>query len=193
MQDSPTEHTSSRFTQDSMAETTPFIPSGYRVEPANRYVSGGGLRAGAAYGSFFARFAALVIDGLIIAFVLWLVWTAVTLSIEPLGELAGESVGSVVGAILVVLSLLVSIVFPVVYHVFQETGPGQATLGKQIMGLRVITTKGHTLSSFQSAGRCLARYFLSGAFMSLGYFLALLTDRKQALHDLLLGTIVVKE
>jgi uncharacterized RDD family membrane protein YckC len=46
-----------------------------------------------------------------------------------------------------------------------------------------------------SFGRATGRYFgkiLSGMILMVGYLMAGFTDRKQALHDMLAGTLVVR-
>lgn len=45
-------------------------------------------------------------------------------------------------------------------------------------------------------GRATGRYFgkiLSGAILMIGYIMAAFTERKQALHDMMAGTLVVNK
>lgn len=77
----------------------------------------------------------------------------------------------------------------IVYETILSSG-GRATLGKLALGLRVRAADGSELS----VGRAFLRacgYFLSSATLNLGYFLALVTTNKRALHDFLAGSRVV--
>jgi hypothetical protein len=68
----------------------------------------------------------------------------------------------------------------------------QATFGKAILRLRLTGYQGSRISFLRSLGRELAK-ILSGAVMMLGYIIAGFTARKQALHDLVASTLVVRE
>jgi uncharacterized RDD family membrane protein YckC len=178
--------------QAGMAGAPPYTPAGYPVPLPGGHVAGAAPLPESAYGSFLARFAALLIDGLIVGFAVGLLWVVGTAVVVPLSVVLGDTVGAILSILVAIVGIPLSIAMPVLYHMFLETSPRQATFGKQAMGLRLITVEGRTLTRMQSVGRCLVRYLLSGAFLGVGYFLALFTERKQALHDLILNTIVVK-
>jgi uncharacterized RDD family membrane protein YckC len=65
------------------------------------------------------------------------------------------------------------------------------TLGMQVMGLRAVTVTGHPVSF----GRALGRFFavmLTVLTLGIGYLMQLYTRRRQTLHDLIAGTVVVR-
>jgi resuscitation-promoting factor RpfA len=66
-----------------------------------------------------------------------------------------------------------------------------ATLGKRLLGLRVVGPDGRRPSIARSAARALAGW-VSLAFLGLGPLLALFTDSGRAVHDLLARTWVVR-
>jgi hypothetical protein len=68
----------------------------------------------------------------------------------------------------------------------------QATFGKALLGLRVTGYQGNRISFLRSLGRELAK-ILSSAVLMVGYIMAAFTARKQALHDLVASTYVVRE
>lgn len=68
---------------------------------------------------------------------------------------------------------------------------GRVSLGKRLLGLRVVTLDGEPLSLTQGAGRS-AGYLLS-AIGSLGFLWMLANRAKQTWHDILVGSIVVVE
>jgi len=77
------------------------------------------------------------------------------------------------------------------YYALLESSPAQATLGKIAFGIKV-TDAGGGLISFRRAS---VRYFcksLSTLVLGIGWLLPFLTPRRQALHDLLAGTLVVR-
>ena len=77
------------------------------------------------------------------------------------------------------------------YSSLLESSPWQATLGKRVVGLRVTDLNGQRLSF----GRATTRYFakmLSALSLMIGYVMAGFTEKKQALHDLLVGTLVTR-
>jgi uncharacterized RDD family membrane protein YckC len=78
------------------------------------------------------------------------------------------------------------------YFSVMESSPWQATLGKRALGLRVTDLHGARLSF----GRATARYFaklVSGLTLMIGYVMAAFTAKKQALHDQLVGTLVLRK
>jgi uncharacterized RDD family membrane protein YckC len=76
------------------------------------------------------------------------------------------------------------------YYGLMESSAAQATLGKQLVGLKVIDTHGEPLAFPQAVGRALGRFV--GQFTCyMAYLLPLMTERSQALHDLLASTLVV--
>jgi len=75
------------------------------------------------------------------------------------------------------------------YYVFQEASRHQAAVGKRAMGLIVANMQGQRISHGQAFGRWAAS--LLSTFFFLGYLLSLFTQRRQTLHDLVAGTVVL--
>ena len=90
-------------------------------------------------------------------------------------------------ALLYSLSKL-AVLFP--YFALLESSRPQATLGKLLFGIKVTDLSGRRISFSRATGRFFGK-ILSGQLLLIGYFLAAFTQRKQALHDLLAGTLVV--
>lgn len=77
------------------------------------------------------------------------------------------------------------------YCAILEAGPWQGTVGKKVLGLIVVDDRGNPISF----GRATGRYFgkiVSALILMIGFFMAGFTVRKQALHDIMAGTLVVK-
>lgn len=86
---------------------------------------------------------------------------------------------------------LIGIPISVAYFVLQESSPRQATWGKRVLGLYVQTEEGTTLTRGRAIGRYCGK-FLSGFTLGIGYLIAAFTPRKQALHDLIVRSVVLR-
>ena len=77
------------------------------------------------------------------------------------------------------------------YFAGMESSKFQGTLGKLAVGLKVTDLNGNGISFLRAS----ARYFcgmLSWATAMVGFVIAAITNKKQALHDLLAGTLVLE-
>ncbi|MCO5176761.1 MAG: RDD family protein [Thermomicrobiales bacterium] len=120
------------------------------------------------YAGFWQRAAAAVIDGIIV----WVGLAALVGTLDDLGFFLG-----LVGVWL--------------YFSLQESSSYQATLGKRALGIIVADQFGVPLTFGRATGRFFAKY-LSGMFFGIGYLIAAFTARKQALHDMIASTIVLR-
>ena len=77
------------------------------------------------------------------------------------------------------------------YHALFESSAAQATPGKQVLGLKVTDIYGRRISFGRAAARTLAKV-LSAITLGIGYAMAAFTLRKQALHDFVAETVVLK-
>jgi uncharacterized RDD family membrane protein YckC len=77
------------------------------------------------------------------------------------------------------------------YEALMESSSYQATLGKMILGLKVTDLNGNRISFERATGRHFAKW-LSMMILFIGYIMVGLTDRKQGLHDMLAGTLVLR-
>ena len=103
---------------------------------------------------------------------------------DPAALLIGAMIGTIV------LFSIISTVAQWLYFALMEASSNQGTLGKMAMGIKVTDTMGYPITF----GRATGRYFgkiLSGAILMIGYIMAAFTERKQALHDMMAGTLVV--
>ena len=73
-------------------------------------------------------------------------------------------------------------------NVISERG---ATVGKMVMGLRVVTSDGRRLSFMNATGRYFAK-ILSAIILCIGFIMVAFTDKKRGLHDIIAGTLVIK-
>ncbi len=78
------------------------------------------------------------------------------------------------------------------YWILMEASIWQASVGKRMMGLKVVNSEGGKPSWLEAAARNVLKV-LSGVILFIGFFMAGWTDKKQALHDKISGMLVVKE
>ncbi len=77
------------------------------------------------------------------------------------------------------------------YFALQESGPKQATFGKRALGIMVTDLNGNRISFGQATGRLFA-HLLSHMLFFFGYLMVLWDARRQALHDKVANTLVVR-
>ncbi|MGK7920990.1 MAG: type IV pilin-like G/H family protein [Trichodesmium sp.] len=135
------------------------------------------------YGGFWNRYVASVIDGVVTSIGSLIIYVLFGGLYEAVG---GSSEGSTV------IYFFVSFLFGWLYFAIMESSAKQATLGKMAMRL-VVTDESDNRLTF---GRATARYFakfLSFIILMIGYIIAAFTEKKQALHDMVAGTIVYQK
>lgn len=77
------------------------------------------------------------------------------------------------------------------YSAIFECSAWQATPGKRLLGIRVMNERGEALSFWLTSLRFVGKV-VSVGLLGAGFLLILFTQRKQALHDLLVGSLVVR-
>jgi uncharacterized RDD family membrane protein YckC len=87
---------------------------------------------------------------------------------------------------------IIGLVVAAIYYVTLDASAKQGTWGKQIVGLKVTDLEGRRISVARAIGRFFARY-LSACTCGIGFLLPLFTQKRQTLHDLICGCIVVNK
>lgn len=88
-------------------------------------------------------------------------------------------------------SVLLFIISDWLYNAKMNSSSRQATVGKRFMRLKVTGMAGERIGFGQATGRYFAK-FLSTFALFIGFLIAPFTRRKQALHDIVAGTLVLK-
>ena len=142
-----------------------------------------------AYAGFGRRFAAFVIDtillciGVVILFVL--VQLFVIFGLVSSGQQLTDE--SYVGTLLVLSGILIVLVW--LYYAGLESSVWQATIGKVLMRLVVTDLYGRRIAFGRATGRYWSK-ILSALILFAGFWMIPLTQRKQGLHDLIASTLV---
>ncbi len=134
------------------------------------------------FGSFDQRLLASALDWFFVSGVCIILAFIVTLFIND-------------KAVRLVIALGLLVVIPIVkmsYHIIMESSVKQATYGKQILGIKVCDMQGCGISFGIAAYRNFAKLFSVLPFF-IGYLFSFFTKQQQCLHDMIAGTLVMKD
>jgi len=131
------------------------------------------------YAGFWRRVAAVIIDGLLLS----VVTVPLTLAMGDGDTYAEAARSSDASSISTVVTWL--------YYALMESSSKQATVGKMALGIIVTDIEGRRIGFGKATGRYFAK-ILSALILGIGFLMVAFTQRKQGLHDILAGTLVVK-
>jgi uncharacterized RDD family membrane protein YckC len=120
-----------------------------------------------AYGGFWIRVAAALVDNIVVGIPLYLV-------VRTFGDWG-----------------LLALIPAGLYFPLMESSGAQGTVGKITFGLKVTDTAYRRISFARALGRYLA-HIPSGVLLYLGYVMVAFTPQKRALHDYIAGTLVLR-
>lgn len=141
---------------------------------------------------FGTRLVAQIIDGLIVGFAMSLIIIPI-FGIGAFTNIAGNSDATDLLAGMAILPImLVGFVGPIIYEVFMLSSSRQATFGKVLMKIKVIDEQGQRLSLGAAVGRTLIKY-LTVNLCFLLWLWPLFNKEEQALHDLVIKDLVIRE
>jgi|WetSurMetagenome_2_1015567.scaffolds.fasta_scaffold10496_7 uncharacterized RDD family membrane protein YckC len=121
------------------------------------------------YAGFWKRFAAYLIDYLIIAAV------SSILLIATYGAAA-----------------VVMVFAGWLYYALMESSKSQGTVGKIALGIKVTNMSGGRISFANATGRYFAK-IIAVLILLIGYIMIAFTEKKQGLHDIIAGTLVINK
>ena len=142
------------------------------------------------YAGFWLRLVAAVIDGILLQIVVIPLSFLLGIVIGITGTAAGMAEAGVrlMGAF---GGFVLGTGASWLYSAYLESSSRQATVGKMALSLRVTDLQGRRISFGRATGRHFAKY-LSALTLLVGYIMAGFTEKKQALHDMVAGTLVVR-
>jgi uncharacterized RDD family membrane protein YckC len=129
------------------------------------------------YSSIFKRLTSFIIDIIILFLIVpILLYTVMTFNTSGF---SGETQVRI-------FFFLVLIVIPFIYYAIMESTRFQGTLGKILIGCKVVDKRGNKLTIFKSSIRSALK--LTFAFF---YLVFIFSNKKQAIHDMICNTYVV--
>jgi uncharacterized RDD family membrane protein YckC len=129
------------------------------------------------YAGFWRRLVAWILDLLLLGVV------TVPLNLAFGGDDGNTAASSGAQSISTVIGWL--------YYALMESSSKQATVGKMALGIVVTDTEGRRIGFGKATGRYFAK-FLSFLILGIGFLMVAFTKRKQGLHDILAGTLVIR-
>lgn len=154
------------------------------------------------YAGFWLRFVAYIID-YIILYVINLIILVPILGMVGISmassnfDMSTMSEGDAMAMVTTILMAVVAgsialLVVQLLYYSIMESSKFQGTVGKIALGLKVTDVNGGKLNFVKALLRNLGK-IVSGAILLIGYIMAGFTEKKQALHDMFVGALVVKK
>ena len=147
------------------------------------------------FAGFWRRVAAFLVDSLVLILITIIAFFSgfmfISMIVGFIGT-RGEIVQTIAPEIISNILGFFVIIFWWLYFAMLETSKIQGTLGKKLIGIRVTDLKGNTISFGKASGRFFAK-FLSIGIAYIGFLMAGWTSRKQALHDMVSGCLVLKK
>ena len=144
---------------------------------------------GAKPAGFWIRFAAYIIDAILITIVGWLIAAVFGIGgVMNMDMSDPEAMSDAVSGALMGLQVGIMVLWLIYFAAF-ESSKLQATPGKLVVGVRVSDAAGARIGIGRALGRALAK-FVSAIILMIGFIMAAFTDRKRALHDMMAGTLV---
>jgi predicted Zn finger-like uncharacterized protein len=139
-------------------------------------------QAFAGYAGFWKRLWAAIIDGVLLMVVSFMLVAFLALLYRlTTGTSAGAGVlGNIIGGLVSWL-----------YYAIMESSYTQGTLGKMALGIQVTDLSGNPISFARATGRHFGK-LISTLIVFIGYLMVAFTAKKQGLHDMLAGCLVVK-
>ncbi len=153
-----------------------------------------------AYAGFWLRVVAHLIDGILggIAFVILLLLAFAMVGLGHLRNLV-QSAGNpdeffTPEVITIALTLGgISIALMWIYYAWMESSPYQGTLGKMALGLIVTDLEGRRINFARASARYFSKIITGLIPFGIGYMMAGFTEKKQALHDMIVGCLVLRK
>ncbi len=127
------------------------------------------------YAGFWLRFVATIIDLIIVSVVSAFIGAIIA---------GGDDTGTV--------SATLNLFGDWLYCALMESSKFQGTVGKLVLGLIVTDDQYRPISFGRATWRYLG-HLLSTIILGIGFIMAAFTTRKQCLHDIMAGTLVVKK
>ena len=173
------------------------IPSATVAGPVSASI---GTPASLPYGGFWERVGAYLIDGLILGIPFGAVVIVFIITFGGFGVLLHRRTADPGAAMALVapvfmiffLGMLGFLILHWLYFAGMESSERQATFGKSVMSLRVTNYEGQRISFGHATGRFFAKIVSGMVPLALGYIMAAFTEKKQALHDFIAGTLVLR-
>jgi uncharacterized RDD family membrane protein YckC len=143
------------------------------------------------YASFLYRVLAFVIDFIILSIIGQII--NAIFGVNSFAMMNTQDVSVVQDMVKSMMPALgASTVLQAAYYTFMESSAKQGTIGKIALGLKVVDYNGERITPTKAFLKYIGR-IINACTCMIGYLLPLFTEKKQALHDMIGGAVVIKE
>lgn len=168
--------------QSYINQNTVTDPQAFSVLPQTPNTAGFGKR----FGAFLLDIIIMMIAGAIIGGIVGVFLGIVMVSSGATSE-SINSVSRIVGQVL-------GIALNWLYYALLESSWHQATFGKRALGIMVTDSNNQRISFGRATARFFGKFLISGGLtLGIGFLFAAFGAKKQALHDMMAGTLVVNK
>jgi len=151
----------------------------------------------ARYSGFWRRLFAYFVDGLLVTFI------SAAIIVIPLMMIISFDESFVISSVAFVFEFIAIVLLFFLYEAYFLSSSRMATPGKRLLGIHVTDMNGNQISFSRALLRTVFKFGLAvigyipvvgliSLVIFLNPFLIVLTEKKQAIHDLIAGTVVVR-
>ena len=153
------------------------------------------------YAGFWLRVVAHIIDGIVLG-VMFGILFLIGIAVVGIGSLRSgvesmknnpEAGPPAVFILLIIFIAILAMIASWIYYAYMESSPNQGTLGKMALGLIVTDMQGRRIGFGHATGRFFAKIVTGLIPLGIGYMMAGFTEKKQALHDMIAGCLVLRK
>ncbi len=151
------------------------------------------------YAGFWRRVLAAIIDSILLQVVMSIISVifGIGSALSMLPMLATDNDAAIAGMIAslvasMMMLIIVSTIVNWLYYSLMESSSLQASLGKMAIGIVVTDLDGNRITFSRATGRYFSK-IISSIILCIGYIMVGFTAKKQGLHDIIAGTLVVKK
>ena len=142
------------------------------------------------YAGFWVRVIAAIVDESIVLIGAGIIGFFTGVALVASMTLTSTSTHSEMLSVTSGLGLVIGISVRWLYFTVSESSSWQATLGKKMFGLKVTDVEGNKIGFGKANGRYWSKIITA---LILGYIMVAFTKKKQGLHDIIAGTLVIKK
>lgn len=181
------------------------IGAGAPIIPAGAYPAGmqpGVLISPRPYAGFWLRLVAHLIDSVILGIIFGVIVGVCVLAVG-VGTLQAmatrfnpNSDDPTIPLVImgwIFAAIIVSLLLQWLYFAIMESSEHQGTLGKMALGLIVTDSSDQRITFPRATGRFFAKIISGLIPLGIGYIMAGFTEKKQALHDMIASTLVLRK
>ena len=143
------------------------------------------------YANFGQRLLAFILDSILAAIIAGMIGAMLGLMAGLGGAVTGAD-DSAVSDVVDLLGLLAGTAAGWLYEALLVSSSYQATLGKMALGIVVTDMQGRRISFLRATGRYFGK-IVSGMLIMIGYLMQPFTEKRQTLHDIMAGCLVLRK